>query len=395
MSTPQDQASATNQGGQTPAGQNTGAASTMTLTPSSSNPSPISTPFSNTLSQPFSLKLDRNNFPLWKTMVNTIIRGHRLDGFINGNRPAPPEFIRTGEPNVDAPGSGMDINPEYETWLVHDQLLMGWLYGSMTEAIASEVMGCQSALALWNALEELYGAHSRANMDELRTKIQTTRKGSQSMAEYLKMKRMWADSLALAGEPYPERHLVSNVLSGLDVEYLSIVVLIESQESTSWQQLQSMLLSFDGRLERLNTISASSKLVGNASANFAQKPGSSNTAGQRRFGSNQNQGRGQQQQYTGYTRGGSQRGRGRGRSNGPKPTCQVCGKYGHSAAICYNRYDESYMGNQPNTTGGQDKQFSALVATPEMINDDSWYADSGASNHLAGRCKQSAKQDVI
>uniref|UniRef100_A0A803PR45 Retrovirus-related Pol polyprotein from transposon TNT 1-94 n=1 Tax=Cannabis sativa TaxID=3483 RepID=A0A803PR45_CANSA len=33
--------------------------------------------------------------------------------------------------------------------------------------------------------------------------------------------------------------------------------------------------------------------------------------------------------------GGSNRGRGRGGRN-PKPTCQVCGRYGHSAAICYN-----------------------------------------------------------
>uniref|UniRef100_A0A803NUC9 Integrase catalytic domain-containing protein n=1 Tax=Cannabis sativa TaxID=3483 RepID=A0A803NUC9_CANSA len=253
MSTPQDHSStaqgATNQGDQTPTGQTPVPVTTMVPTSSSSSTPPISNPFSNTLSQPFSLKLDRNNFPLWKTMVNTIIRGHRLDGFINGSRPTPPEFITTGTPIEGVTGSGMDVNPEYETWLVYDQLLMGWLYGSMTEAIASEVMGCQTALALWNSLEELYGAHSRANMDDLRTKIQKTRKGSQTMADYLKMKRMWADSLA-------------------------------------------------------------------------------------------------------------------------------------SAVICYNRYDETYMGNQPNTAGSQDKQFSALIATPEMLNDDNWYADSGASNHL-------------
>lgn len=30
------------------------------------NSAPMVAPFSNTLSQPFTLKLDRNNFPLWK-----------------------------------------------------------------------------------------------------------------------------------------------------------------------------------------------------------------------------------------------------------------------------------------------------------------------------------------
>ncbi|KAF4365947.1 hypothetical protein F8388_019191 [Cannabis sativa] len=91
---------------QTPAGQTIGSPSVLATTPFSSNSAPIVTPFSNTLSQPFSLKLDRNNFPLWKTMVNTIIRGHRLEGFINGTQPAPVEFIRTGPIVEDASGSG-------------------------------------------------------------------------------------------------------------------------------------------------------------------------------------------------------------------------------------------------------------------------------------------------
>uniref|UniRef100_A0A803PCW7 Retrotransposon Copia-like N-terminal domain-containing protein n=1 Tax=Cannabis sativa TaxID=3483 RepID=A0A803PCW7_CANSA len=181
-------------------------------------PNSFASPFSSTLSQPFSLRLDRNNFPLWKTMVFTIIRGHRLEGFINGQRQCPEQFITTGIPKSTE--TQFSVNPDYENWLVHDQILMGWLYGSMTEGIASEVMGCQSASSLWAALEELYGGNLRAHMDELRTKLQTVRKGSATMADYLKQKRMWADSLALAGEPYPEKLLVSNVLSGLDVEFL-------------------------------------------------------------------------------------------------------------------------------------------------------------------------------
>ena len=151
----------------------------------------VATPFSNTLSQPFSLKLDRNNFPLWKTMVFTIIRGHRLEGYLNGQRSCPSEMVSISR--VDGNGAAVteiQRNPEYESWIVHDQLLMGWLYGSMTEAIASEVMGCGSAHALWSALEKLHGAHSKANMDNLHTKLQTTRKGAQPMTEYLKMKRM-------------------------------------------------------------------------------------------------------------------------------------------------------------------------------------------------------------
>ncbi|KAF4388056.1 hypothetical protein F8388_014739 [Cannabis sativa] len=72
-------------------------------------------------------------------------------------------------------GGASEMNPEFEQWIVNDQLLMGWLYGSMTESIATEVMGCSSSADLWSGLEALFGAHSKARMDEYRTKIQTVK----------------------------------------------------------------------------------------------------------------------------------------------------------------------------------------------------------------------------
>ncbi|KAF4393567.1 hypothetical protein F8388_023371 [Cannabis sativa] len=56
-------------------------------------------PFGNTLTQPFSIKLDRNNYTLWRNLVSTIIMGHRLEGYVNGTKPCPTEF-------VGAPGNG-------------------------------------------------------------------------------------------------------------------------------------------------------------------------------------------------------------------------------------------------------------------------------------------------
>lgn len=322
-------------------------------------------------------------------MVTTIIRGHRLDGFINGLKPCPPEFISV----AGAHGEEQQLsNPDFESWIIHDQLLMGWLYGSIIKGVASEVIGCRTAASLWTALQELFGAHSRAHMDDLRTKLQTTRKGSQTMSEYLRQKRVWADTLAMAGDPYPEKLLFGNVLSGLDAEYLSIVIPIERQKKLTWQELQSTLLSFDSRLERLSGGTSTGKLA-NSSAIFVQKsfnPGQVKRQGQgsgQNAGANFNSGRGASSY--GRSRGGNPNQRGRGRNNygnnGSKPTCQVCGKYGHSAAICYNRYDESYTGKPPNGDQDRDKQhpFQALVATPETLNDDNWYFDSGASNHLA------------
>uniref|UniRef100_A0A803QD97 Retrovirus-related Pol polyprotein from transposon TNT 1-94-like beta-barrel domain-containing protein n=1 Tax=Cannabis sativa TaxID=3483 RepID=A0A803QD97_CANSA len=345
-----------------------------------SSSSNVSVPhFGSTLNQPFALKLDRNNFSLWKTMVKAIARGHRLDGYLTGARTMPDEYL----PAPDAegqPGIAPEINPEFEPWIVNDQLLMGWLYGSMTEGIATEIMGCSSSAELWSSLEALFGAHSKAKMDEYRTKIQTVRKGSMSMVDYLKQKKQWSDVLTLAGDPYPESLLVSNVLSGLDIEYLPIVLQIEAREKTTWQMLQDLLLSFDSKLDRLSSLSENSKHSNNASptANLANKSGSGNY----NPGNNNNKGRGGSSSNSR----GRFNGRGRSGRGGPKPTCQVCGRYGHSAAYCYNRFDETFMGTTPpGNTGDNNKSgqnATAFVATPEMLQDDAWYANSGASNHV-------------
>uniref|UniRef100_A0A803NM37 Uncharacterized protein n=1 Tax=Cannabis sativa TaxID=3483 RepID=A0A803NM37_CANSA len=69
-------------------------------------------------------------------------------------------------------------------------------------------------------------------MDDIRTLTQSVRKGSTPMGEYLWQKKNWSNILVLAGDPYSKAHLVANMLSGLNAEYLSIVVQIEARPIT-------------------------------------------------------------------------------------------------------------------------------------------------------------------
>jgi histone deacetylase 1/2 len=106
-----------------------------------------------------------------------------------------------------------------------------------------------------------------------------------------------------------------------------------------------------------------------SSANMASRGG--------RGGGRQNRGRG---------------GRGRGRGNGgrcaadgERPTCQLCGKEGHTVLRCYKRFDSTFNGPTENK--------SASTATTSYGVDTNWYSDIGATDHITGELEKLAVRE--
>lgn len=69
------------------------------------------------------------------------------------------------------------------------------------------------------------------------------------------------------------------------------------------------------------------------------------------------------------------RARGEGRNYNGRPVCQICGKMGHLATVCYYRTYFSYMGSAPNRnksiTNLNPYNASAYFAGLETVNDSS------------------------
>lgn len=63
------------------------------------------------------VKMDGNNYLLWKSMIPPIIRGNRLEGFLDGSRECPSKFVAIED--------GHKLNEKYEEWHVMDQILLG------------------------------------------------------------------------------------------------------------------------------------------------------------------------------------------------------------------------------------------------------------------------------
>jgi hypothetical protein len=190
--------------------------------------------------------------------------------------------------------------------------------------------------------------------------LATTQKGSSTVAEYISKMKTLADEMASAGKKLDDEELTSYILAGLDSEYNSIVSSIDARvEPISFGELYSHLLAHENRLD-------------------IQSGGQQHS---HPFVNNASRGRG------GFFRGRGGRGSGpRGGNNGGArghgdfsnksrdrfPPCQLRGRTNHPVFKCYKRFDPNYMGEEKN----------ANAATSYGV-DSNWYADSGATDHVA------------
>lgn len=215
----------------------------------------------NDLSTSVSVKLDRNNFSLWRSLVLPVTRGCKLDGYILGTKECPQEFITAADSNKTK-------NPSFEEWVADDQMLLGWLLNSMTIDIATQLMHCENSKQLWDEAQSLAGAQSRSQLTYLKSEFHGTRKGNLKMEEYLTKMKKLTDQLKLAGNPVTISDLIIQILNGLDSDYNPIAVKLSDQSSLTWVDLQAQLLAFESRLDQLNKLTNMSL---NASANVVNK----------------------------------------------------------------------------------------------------------------------------
>ncbi|GAU51268.1 hypothetical protein TSUD_412550 [Trifolium subterraneum] len=320
--------------------------------------SAANSPKKNDLPSIISVKLDRDNYPLWKSLVLSLIRGCKLDGYILGTTECPEQFVTSAD-------KSKKVNPDFGDWIANDQALLGWLMNSMAIDIATQLLHCETSKQLWDETQSLAGAHTKSRITYLKSEFHNTRKGEMKMEEYLiKMKNL-SDKLKLAGSPISNSDLMIQTLNGLDAEYNPVVVKLSDQINLSWVDVQAQLLAFESRLDQFNNFSG---LTLNASANFANKT---------EFRGNKFNSRGNWRRSNFR---GMRGGRGKGRMSNTK--CQVCNGTGHIAVDCSYRFDRPYTGRNYSTEADKQGSHSAFIASPYHGQDYEWYFDSGANNHV-------------
>ncbi|CAI9782539.1 unnamed protein product [Fraxinus pennsylvanica] len=102
--------------------------------------------------------------------------------------------------------------------------------------------------------QQSFGVTNKSRITFLISELQRTKKGSMIVDQYLNTVKQLADNLEIAGKTVLHGDFVTQVLAGLDKDYTPIVVQINSRESISWHQLQSVLMIYESRIEYLNAV---------------------------------------------------------------------------------------------------------------------------------------------
>jgi hypothetical protein len=195
-------------------------------------------------------KLTRQNHGMWSAQVLAILRGTRLERYVNGKAIAPSEEIdeKKGDVNDGAPVKVS--NPAYEEWFATDQHVLGFLLTSLSRDIPAQVATARTFTEAWKTITDMFTSHTRARTTNVCLALATTKKDNMTVAQYYGKMKGLADEMAAAGKPLDNEELVMYICNGLDTEYNSLVsALVTRLEPIAASELYSQLLSFETRLE--------------------------------------------------------------------------------------------------------------------------------------------------
>lgn len=339
------------------------------------NPYPF--PTSLHVSSCVTLKLNESNYLLWKTQFEALLSSQKLLGFVTGQVEAPAATVVevVDEVQVENP------NPDLESWKCSVGLVKAWLFGTLSEEVLGCVYGLETSRDVWLALADNFNKSSVAREFDLRRRLQLLNTRGKDFMVYCREFRSLCDQLSSIGKPVEESMKIFTFLNGLSRDYDPISTVIQSSMSRypppTFSDVVLEVTGFHTRLQSYETPADVTPFT----AFQTQRSGSNNNNSQRgrggyapRFGtrgrgggySTRGRGFSQQVNFSGWNQ--SQQ-NATGRS-----VCQICGRTGHSALKCYNRFDMAY----------QSEDIPKALAALQVSDDTGreWHPDSGSTAHI-------------
>lgn len=146
----------------------------------------------------------------------------------------PPEFL------LDSP---KEANPQYLAWIQQDQNVLCWINATLSPTVLAHVACLKTTRDAWIALEKRFTSLSRSHIIQLKTQLQSIKKGSQSISEYIQRIKHLAENLDVVLCPVDDEDLIIHTLNGLPSDYGPFKTSIRTRYSPiSLEELHVLLL---------------------------------------------------------------------------------------------------------------------------------------------------------
>lgn len=123
----------------------------------------------------------------------------------------------------------------------------------MSEGVQGQMIGCTSSTQIWARISQLFASRSRARVMQYKLQLQTLKKGTLSMKDYLDKIKGCIDILAARGHTLSEEDQILHVLGGVGTEFDSVVIYFTSRvETLTLSEVGALLSAHETRLEALN-----------------------------------------------------------------------------------------------------------------------------------------------
>jgi hypothetical protein len=183
------------------------------------------------------IKLDHSNYLMWKFQITGILDAYSLLDHLEDPTPCPPKFLFS-HPETET----QEVNPLYTQWRARDKALFSLISSTLSPSAISLVMGQTSASGIWKILVNRYTSVSRSNIVNLKRELNSIKKNSDSVTDYLHKIIEVRNKLVSVGILIDDEEILHIVLQGLPSEFHSFTsAMLTKNEAVKFEELHTLM----------------------------------------------------------------------------------------------------------------------------------------------------------
>uniref|UniRef100_A0A2N9GDF2 Retrotransposon Copia-like N-terminal domain-containing protein n=1 Tax=Fagus sylvatica TaxID=28930 RepID=A0A2N9GDF2_FAGSY len=183
------------------------------------------------------VKLDHTNYLMWKFQITGILDAFSLLDHIEDSIPCPCKFLLSETGAVT-----QEIRSLFLQWKARDKTLFSLISSTLSPSAISLVMGRTTASGIWKIIVNRYTSVSRSSIVNLKRELNSIKKNSDSVTEYLQKIKEARDKLVSVVVNIDDEEILHIVLQGLSTDFHSFTsAMLTKNESVRFEELHTLM----------------------------------------------------------------------------------------------------------------------------------------------------------